>query len=155
MNNQDYTANLQEIAKIAKLKTEDKSSLKRLYRAILLAAQESFRANNKECFYLLGGAVRCVKGHYIFYPDKNLKKLLESTEDTGTSAMLQYEENRFMDLIKRALAEIDGEPDDPSKRRKPVETEEEKAAKKAAREAAKKEREAKEAEEKKDGDGQQ
>lgn len=112
MDNKEYLARLQELAKIAKLRTEDKNDLKRLYYAILLSAQESYRANNEECFFLLGGVVRKINGHFIFYPDANLKKFLAGTEETGNSRMLQYEEGRFIDLIKRALAEIDGDVDD-------------------------------------------
>lgn len=112
MDNKEYQARLQELAKIAKLKTADKNDLKRLYYAILLSAQESYRANNEECFFILGGVVRKVKGHFLFFPDAQLKKFLEGVEETGNSRMLQYEEGRFVDLIKRALAEIDGDPED-------------------------------------------
>lgn len=90
--------------KIVALSAVDRNNINKIYKAVLKAAQyEAFQTDNQS-FQLLEGKVKMnERGEYIFTPDKNLRAYLEKSE---LPSLLKVEEDRFIELIKLALLEV-------------------------------------------------
>lgn len=90
--------------KVISFSGEDRALLNKFYKAVLRAVQYSAFQNEGNGFQLLEGTVRKTKnGNYIFIPDANLRAMLEKQK---VPALLKLEENRLVELIKKALEEL-------------------------------------------------
>ena len=88
------------IDRVVNLSGLEKQELNKFYKAVLKAVQ-----HDQKGFHLLEGTVRVTpKGNYIFTPSEHMKTLLDGAD---YPSLLKLEENRFLELIKLALTEVD------------------------------------------------
>lgn len=93
------------IDRVVNLSGLEKQELNKFYKAVLKAVQYDCFQHDQKGFHLLEGTVRVTpKGNYIFTPSEHMKTLLDGAD---YPSLLKLEENRFLELIKLALTEVD------------------------------------------------
>lgn len=95
--------------------------IKRFYKATILAVQQDFADRYKEVpdidkvvFNLLEGRAEwdSERECFIFYPDENLQRLLDETERTNSTVVVDSLEKRFYKMIK-VLFRVQETPEPP------------------------------------------